>query len=345
MAAADGESGNAIATRTGATVTVTSGGGGDTTPPVLSAGSPSGVQASGMTSTPVSVTTDENASCRYSTTSGVAYASMTNNFTTGQGSTTHSFTASGLVDGGSYSYFVRCEDTSSNPNTSDYSISFSVAASGGGDTTPPVLSGGSPSGALASGVTSTLVSVTTNENASCRYSTTSGVAYASMTNNFTTGQGVTTHSFTASGLTNGGNYGYFIRCQDTASNPNTSDYSISFSVASPAVVTTPSTSSDSSHHSSKKKTVSARTITDSKKSIARGSVLTQRGKKFSKNAMVALYFEKPTGGFYAPQRVKTSSSGSFMINYVMSKPKGKYGWYVLDLNTGKKSKTLYYTVR
>ncbi len=33
----------------------------------------------------------------------------------------------GLVNGGSYSYYVRCQDTAGNPNTNDFTISFSVA--------------------------------------------------------------------------------------------------------------------------------------------------------------------------------------------------------------------------
>lgn len=220
-----------------------------------------------------------------------------------------------------------------------------VTVTDASDVTPPVLSAGSPSSALSAGTTSTTVSVTTNENADCRYSTSSGVAYASMTSDFTTGQGTTAHSFTASGLTDGGNYGYFVRCQDPTGNPDTSDYSISFSVSSVVVSTPPSTSSSSSHHSSKKKSTAARTITNSKKTVTRGVILTQRGKKFSKNAIVALYFTKPGGGYYAPQNVKTSSTGAFMLKYRVTKPKGSYGWYALDTKTGKKSKIRYYTVK
>ena len=54
-----------------------------------------------------------------------------------------------------------------------------------------------------------------------------------MTNTFTT-TGTTAHSTTISGLANGGSYSYFVRCQDTAANANTNDFTISFSVAQPA---------------------------------------------------------------------------------------------------------------
>jgi hypothetical protein len=101
------------------------------------------------------------------------------------------------------------------------------------DTTPPVRSNGQPSGTLPAGTTQTTLSLTTDENANCRYSTSAGVSYASMVNVFTT-TGGTTHSTTVSGLSNGGNFSFFVRCQDAANNANTDDFSISFSVANAA---------------------------------------------------------------------------------------------------------------
>jgi len=94
----------------------------------------------------------------------------------------------------------------------------------------PVRSNGLPTGILAAGTTQTSFSLATNENATCRYATTAGVAYASMPNTFTT-TGALAHSTTVTGLTNGGSYSYFVRCQDPAANPNTNDFPISFSVA------------------------------------------------------------------------------------------------------------------
>jgi hypothetical protein len=52
-----------------------------------------------------------------------------------------------------------------------------------------------------------------------------------MVNTFGTTGGVS-HSTQATGLTAGTNYTYYVRCQDGAGNSNTSDFSISFSVAS-----------------------------------------------------------------------------------------------------------------
>ncbi|MEK6840699.1 MAG: PGF-pre-PGF domain-containing protein [Nanoarchaeota archaeon] len=197
----------------------------DTTAPVRSNGQPTGNLTAGTTSTAVNLTTDETATCKYSTTSGVAYSSMTNTFST-TGSTSHSTTVSGLTNGSTYNYYVRCNDTSGNFNTNDFTISFSVSAP---DTTAPVRSNGQPTGNLTAGTTSTAVNLTTDETATCKYSTTSGVAYSSMTNTFST-TGSTSHSTTVSGLTNGSTYNYYVRCNDTSGNFNTNDFTISFSV-------------------------------------------------------------------------------------------------------------------
>jgi hypothetical protein len=202
-------------------------GGTDTAPPVRSNGAPTGTLTAGTTQTTLSLATDENATCRYATTAGVAYTSMSNAFAS-TGGTAHATAVSGLTNGGSYSYFVRCQDSAGNANSTDFTISFSVAQSA--DTTPPVRSNGAPAGTLAAGTTQTTVSLSTNEAATCRYATTPGVAYASMPSTFTT-TGSTAHATIVSGLTNGGSYSYFVRCQDPAGNPNSTDFTISFSVA------------------------------------------------------------------------------------------------------------------
>ena|GEM_PF-4095289 len=98
----------------------------DITPATLSNGAPSGTLASGSTTATLSLSTNENATCKYGTVSGTAYDSIANTFST-TGITSHSQNISGLSDGNSYSYYVRCEDSGSNQNTSDFTISFSVA--------------------------------------------------------------------------------------------------------------------------------------------------------------------------------------------------------------------------
>lgn len=98
------------------------------------------------------------------------------------------------------------------------------------DLIPPFRSGGQPSGTLAWGTTQTTVGLSTNENATCRYSTQANVAYGSMTNTFTTTGGIA-HAFTLSGLTNGSTRTYYVRCADLTGNVNTDDFLITFTVA------------------------------------------------------------------------------------------------------------------
>jgi hypothetical protein len=99
------------------------------------------------------------------------------------------------------------------------------------DTTPPVRSNGLPAGALPSGTVQAILSLSTNENATCKYSLTPGVSYSLMKSTFST-TGGTAHSTTVSGLSNGTSYNYYVRCMDTANNANLDDYAITFSVAS-----------------------------------------------------------------------------------------------------------------
>jgi parallel beta-helix repeat protein len=99
------------------------------------------------------------------------------------------------------------------------------------DIIPSIRSNGKPTDTLSSGTTKTTISLTTNEASICKYSTTIGVTYDSMTNTFSTA-GETSHSQLITGLTNGKTYKYYVRCQDSAQNKNSDDYLISFSVAS-----------------------------------------------------------------------------------------------------------------
>jgi sugar lactone lactonase YvrE len=98
-----------------------------------------------------------------------------------------------------------------------------------GDTTPPILTAGQPTGVLPSGTTSTTLGLTTGEAATCRYATSSGVAYGSMTNTFSTTGGIS-QATSVTGLQNGSTYNYYVRCQDSAGNVDTNDYLITFSV-------------------------------------------------------------------------------------------------------------------
>jgi len=125
-------------------------------------------------------------------------------------------------------------DGNNNHNNVGYPITIGGTQT---DTTPPTLSSPSPSGTLTAGTTSTTLSITTNESATCKYGTTSGVAYGSIANTFST-TGGTSHSTTVSGLTNGSTYNYYIRCSDSSGNVNTTDTNINFSIATAVTDTT-----------------------------------------------------------------------------------------------------------
>jgi hypothetical protein len=137
-----------------------------------------------------------------------------------------SFNDSGLAASTTYTYTVKAVDGEDNESAISAPAQATTFA---GDTTPPVVSVTGPTGVLAAGTTSASLTVTTNENATCRYAATSGVAYASMTLMTTTGG--TSHSSTISGLSNGNSYTYYVKCRDVALNIS-ADASTSFSVAS-----------------------------------------------------------------------------------------------------------------
>ena len=103
---------------------------------------------------------------------------------------------------------------------------------------PPVRSNGQPAGPLSPYTSQTVISLNTDQNATCRYAPVTGVEYAAMANTFNT-TGGTLHSSTVTGLVNGGNYSVSVRCQGANGGTNTDDFPITFSVAQPGDTTPP----------------------------------------------------------------------------------------------------------
>ncbi|MBP6886239.1 MAG: hypothetical protein KBC02_03275 [Candidatus Pacebacteria bacterium] len=162
----------------------------------------------------LSVTTDENATCRYGATDS-AFGGMTAFTTTG--GTSHSVSLAGLTSSTAYSYYVRCQDASAQLNTMTVSahVAFTTATP---DTTGPVVSSVQATSITATGAT---IIWTTNELATSRieYGTTS--AYGA----FTTADGVadlTSHSVALSGLISATEYHYRILSLDVLGNPTVS---------------------------------------------------------------------------------------------------------------------------
>ena len=100
----------------------------DTTPPVISIINPANGTAlpAGTTWTWINISTDENATCRYSTNSSFNF-SEGSNFTT-TGGLNHSFLYTGLQDGKSYNLYYKCNDSKNiNPESVHHYFSVSVS--------------------------------------------------------------------------------------------------------------------------------------------------------------------------------------------------------------------------
>jgi hypothetical protein len=112
------------------------------------------------------------------------------------------------------------------------------AVQAGTDNVPPTRSSGSPAGSLAYGTAQTIISMSTDELATCRYSISMGTLYGTMESAFSS-TGGTSHSTTVTNLSNGGTYNYYVRCQDSLGNANTDDYLITFSISNTVPDTSP----------------------------------------------------------------------------------------------------------
>ncbi len=144
-----------------------------------------------------------------------------------------SYTDSDLPQNTTFYYVVQAYDSASNvSNDSDQASSTTEY-----DTTPPVRSNGAPSGTLPAGTTTAILSLDTDENATCAYDTTAGIDYAFMASSFTA-TGDISQSTSLTGLIDGGSYTYYVRCQDAFGNVNDDDYVISFSVIDPNITMT-----------------------------------------------------------------------------------------------------------
>lgn len=198
----------------------------DTTPPVRSSPLPSGTLASGTTSAQISVVTNEVATCRYSDSAGVAYGSMVNTLDASTNSFFHSKTVTGLADGNTYTYYVRCSDVFSNANTSDTTLSFSVAAVAGDVTAPSQVTGLQGQALNASQISASWLP-STDDVAVTGYE----IYVAESGSGYTLGGTSTTTSAILSGLSSSALYLVKVRARDAAG--NTGPYS------DPTVVLTP----------------------------------------------------------------------------------------------------------
>lgn len=134
---------------------------------------------------------------------------------------------------GNYSYKVWCK--SANDYYSNSSIRNAVMTNTTADTTPPDRYNINPTGnpTYVSDTSSISFSLNTNEQSVCAYATIDS-NFADMTNMSATDATLHTQSITTS---SGHDYLYYIRCQDSAGNPNTASESVQWSVAESSVPT------------------------------------------------------------------------------------------------------------
>src|SRR5207249_1665370 len=192
--------------------------GSDTTPPGRSDGSPTGTLPAGTTSATLSLTTDEAATCRYSTTAGVAYSRMKDTFST-TGGRSHATAVGGLRDGNTFTFYVRCRDLARNANPDDYAIRFTVQSRDDCGTPSATAHGtwtaaGGASNPPSSGPAGTWA--------------------------FVPSPSVESASDLVGGLRDGNTFTFYVRCRDLARNANPDDYAIRFTVQSRDDCGTPS---------------------------------------------------------------------------------------------------------
>ncbi len=104
--------------------------GDDTTAPVRTLVTPASgtvTLPSGSIATTLSLTTDETAACKYSTQAGTAYSAMTATFAATNIGKTHNTTITGLSNGFSGVYSIRCSDGAGNVNPTDLSVTVIVS--------------------------------------------------------------------------------------------------------------------------------------------------------------------------------------------------------------------------
>lgn len=102
------------------------------------------------------------------------------------------------------------------------------------DSVPPQRSNGTPRGQLGVGTTQAVLSVETDEQASCRFSSAPNVAFGAMEGTMGSASGLA-HEAQLTNLGNDQAYRFQVKCRDAVGNENLDDYEIAFYIGSPGV--------------------------------------------------------------------------------------------------------------
>ncbi len=100
----------------------------------------------------------------------------------------------------------------------------------------PIVSNAQPSGTIPAGSNLIEISFNTDIVATCKFATTTGITYGSMQNTATNIAGLL-HYSVVSGHTDGNTYNYYIRCRDQFGATATSDFDLSFTLATTPTLT------------------------------------------------------------------------------------------------------------
>ncbi len=95
--------------------------------PIISFALPTGTVPAGSNMIELSFQTNVAATCKYATSSGISYGSMTNSFSSVAGVLFYTV-VSGHVDNTSYTYYIKCRDTFGATAVDDYELTFSLGS-------------------------------------------------------------------------------------------------------------------------------------------------------------------------------------------------------------------------
>ncbi|MCI5159113.1 MAG: hypothetical protein D3906_11900, partial [Candidatus Electrothrix sp. AUS1_2] len=166
----------------------------------------------------LSVSTDENATCRYNKDFDEDYSEMGGVLSETAG-TGHHVTLGQLAEG-SYIYYIRCMDEQGNINSSGTKVDFDVTEDTAEDTTPPTIT--SATEKEFTDKEDVILSVTTNEKAHCFYADAYSTEIIETGDAMATSDGIN-HKANLGTLAKG-DHTYYVACKDISDQENEMEF-------------------------------------------------------------------------------------------------------------------------